>query len=252
MMRYLVARQISASERVVGASLLAASYYADCLKRQACPICWPVASALPASRPQDAADRSSGPRHRRRCLRPFARAEDRYGRRGALFESGKRGQAAFQAADLACDARDHARLPATGDPRPRTRLNPSRGPGGTSTKGATREGRTRIGARNRHQRPSGRAPESVNHELIFQQISQLGDPSTQSMTSSSHEKCGCTQMPNSNDVASEMLWERVLSLLVVGASVLGGSAVLLIMALPPVLHGSGRTSFEWQASQVER
>jgi hypothetical protein len=45
-------------------------------------------------------------------------------------------------------------------------------------------------------------------------------------------------MPNSNDVASnEMLWERVLSLLVVGASVLGGSAVLLIQALPPVLHG---------------
>ena len=43
-------------------------------------------------------------------------------------------------------------------------------------------------------------------------------------------------MPNSNDVASEMLWERVLSLLVVGASVLGGSAVLLIMALPPVLR----------------
>src|SRR5712664_1466200 len=51
-------------------------------------------------------------------------------------------------------------------------------------------------------------------------------------------KRGCTQMPNSNDVASnEMLWERVLSLLVVGASVLGGSAVLLIQALPPVLHG---------------
>jgi hypothetical protein len=42
------------------------------------------------------------------------------------------------------------------------------------------------------------------------------------VTSSSHEKCGCTQVPNSNDVASnEMLWERVLSLLVVGASVLG-------------------------------
>jgi hypothetical protein len=81
-------------------------------------------------------------------------------------------------------------------------------------------------------------PESVNHELIFWQISPLGDPATQSMTSSSHEKCGCTQMPNSNDVArNEMLWERVLSLLVVGASVLGGSAVLLIMALPPVLHG---------------
>ncbi|MEH2545871.1 hypothetical protein V1283_002516 [Bradyrhizobium sp. AZCC 2262] len=45
-------------------------------------------------------------------------------------------------------------------------------------------------------------------------------------------------MPNSNDVASnEMLWERVLSLLVVDASVLGGSAVLLIQALPLVLHG---------------
>jgi hypothetical protein len=58
------------------------------------------------------------------------------------------------------------------------------------------------------------------------------------MTSSSHEKCGYTQMPNSNDVASnEKLWERVLSLLVVGASVLGGSAVLLIQALPPILHG---------------
>ena len=43
-------------------------------------------------------------------------------------------------------------------------------------------------------------------------------------------------MPNSKDVASnEMLWERVLSLLVVGAGVLG--AVLLIQALPPVLHG---------------
>ena len=40
-------------------------------------------------------------------------------------------------------------------------------------------------------------------------------------------------MPNSNEVASvEMLWERVLSLLVVGASVLGGSAVLLIQVLP--------------------
>jgi hypothetical protein len=45
-------------------------------------------------------------------------------------------------------------------------------------------------------------------------------------------------MPNSNDVASnEMLWERVLSLLLVSASVLRGSAVLLIQALPPVLHG---------------
>ena len=46
------------------------------------------------------------------------------------------------------------------------------------------------------------------------------------------------QMSNSNDVASvELLWERVLSLLVVGASVLGGSAVLLIQAVPPILHG---------------
>jgi hypothetical protein len=45
-------------------------------------------------------------------------------------------------------------------------------------------------------------------------------------------------MPNSNDVASvEMLWERVFSLLVVGASVLGRSAVLLIQAVPPILHG---------------
>ena len=61
-----------------------------------------------------------------------------------------------------------------------------------------------------------------SHELIFRQISPLGNPATQSMTSSSHEKCGCTQMPNSNDVTSnEMLWERVLSLLVVGACVLG-------------------------------
>jgi hypothetical protein len=77
----------------------------------------------------------------------------------------------------------------------------------------------------------------VNHELIFRQISPLGDPATQSMTSSSHGKTGA-QMPNSNDVTSnEMLWERVLSLLVVGASVLGGSAVLLIQTLPPILHG---------------
>lgn len=72
----------------------------------------------------------------------------------------------------------------------------------------------------------------MNHELIIRQISPLGDPATQSMTSSLLEKCGCTQMPSSNDVASnETLWERVLSLLVVGASVLGGSTVLLIQAL---------------------
>src|SRR5258705_275348 len=84
---------------------------------------------------------------------------------------------------------------------------------------------------------AGKAPESVNHELIFQQISRLGAPATRSMTFSSHEKSGCTLMPNSNDAASnEMLWEQVLSLLVVGASMLGGSAVLLIQALPPILH----------------
>jgi hypothetical protein len=78
--------------------------------------------------------------------------------------------------------------------------------------------------------------ESVNHALIFRQISPLGDPATQSMMSSLPEKCGCT--PKSNEVAgNEMLWERVLSLLVVGASVLGGSTVLLIQALPPLLHG---------------
>jgi hypothetical protein len=78
----------------------------------------------------------------------------------------------------------------------------------------------------------------VNQELIFQQISPLGDPATQSMTSPSREKCGCTQMPNSDDVASnEVLWGRVLSLLVVRASVLGGSTVLLMQALPPLFHG---------------
>ena len=38
------------------------------------------------------------------------------------------------------------------------------------------------------QHQSGRAFESVSHELIFRQISPLGDPATQSMTSSSHEK----------------------------------------------------------------
>ncbi|MBV8890845.1 MAG: hypothetical protein JO266_02535 [Acidobacteria bacterium] len=45
-------------------------------------------------------------------------------------------------------------------------------------------------------------------------------------------------MPNANDVTSnEMLWRRVLSLLVVSASALGGTAVLLMQALPPILHG---------------
>jgi hypothetical protein len=82
------------------------------------------------------------------------------------------------------------------------------------------------------------ASESVNHELIFWQISPLGNSATQSMTSSSREKCGCTQMPISNDVASSgTLWEQLLSLLVVSASVLGGSTVLLIQVLPPLLHG---------------
>ena len=36
--------------------------------------------------------------------------------------------------------------------------------------------------------PIGLAPESVNHKLIFQQISPLAEPSTQSMTPSSYEK----------------------------------------------------------------
>ena len=90
---------------------------------------------------------------------------------------------------------------------------------------------------NGYQLHPGRAPESVNRKLIFRQISPLGDPTNHSMTPSSHEKSGCTQMQNSNDVASKMLWEHVLSLLVVGASVLGGSTVLLIQALPPILHG---------------
>jgi hypothetical protein len=46
------------------------------------------------------------------------------------------------------------------------------------------------------------------------------------------------QMPNSNDVASvEMLWENVLSLLVVGASVFGGSAVFLVQVMPPIIRG---------------
>jgi hypothetical protein len=50
-------------------------------------------------------------------------------------------------------------------------------------------------------------------------------------------KVGDTQMPNSNEVASnEMLFKRVLSLLVVDASALGGSAVLLIQTLPPLFH----------------
>jgi hypothetical protein len=63
------------------------------------------------------------------------------------------------------------------------------------------------------------------------------------MRTSSHEKAGA-QMPDANDVASnEMLWERVLSLFVVGASVLGGSAVLLIQALPPF---TSRISIETQ------
>jgi hypothetical protein len=91
---------------------------------------------------------------------------------------------------------------------------------------------------NQRRYQTGRVLESVNHELISGKFSPLGAPATQSMTPSSREKSGGTPMPNSNDVASnEMLWERVLSLLVVGGSVLGGSAVLLIQALPSILHG---------------
>jgi hypothetical protein len=52
-----------------------------------------------------------------------------------------------------------------------------------------------------HQLQPGRVPESVNRELIFRQISPLGDPTTQSMAPSSHEKSGSTQMQNSNNVA---------------------------------------------------
>jgi hypothetical protein len=86
---------------------------------------------------------------------------------------------------------------------------------------------------------------SVNYELIFPQISPLRHPATQSMTSASHEKCGCTQMLNSNDVASsKMLWERVLSLLVVGASVLGGSAD------PIYKIGCAADSFDCQLGHV--
>ena len=78
----------------------------------------------------------------------------------------------------------------------------------------------------------------MNHELIFRQISRLGGPATRSMTSFVARKKRGARMPNSNDVASvEMLWERVPSLLVVGASVLGGSAVLLLQAVPPILQG---------------
>jgi hypothetical protein len=47
----------------------------------------------------------------------------------------------------------------------------------------------------------------------------------------------CFWVPTDDADGNEMLWERVLSLLVMGASVLGGSAVLLIQALPPILHG---------------
>ena len=53
-------------------------------------------------------------------------------------------------------------------------------------------------------------------------------------------------MTYSNDVASnEMLWERVLSLLVVEASVLGGSTVLSTQALPPILH-----EFPWRRKRI--
>jgi hypothetical protein len=80
----------------------------------------------------------------------------------------------------------------------------------------------------------GWASESVNHELIFRQISPLGGPVYDVFR---RTKEAGAQMPNSNDVAGvQMLWERVLSLVVVGARVLGASAVLLIQAVPPILH----------------
>jgi hypothetical protein len=83
----------------------------------------------------------------------------------------------------------------------------------------------------------GRASESVNQELIFRQISPLDDPGTQSITSASHEKAVHADAKFEYVASNEMLWERVLSLLVVGAGVLGGSTVLLVQALPPLLHG---------------
>jgi hypothetical protein len=78
----------------------------------------------------------------------------------------------------------------------------------------------------------------VNHELIFRQIFAARRTRDSVYDAIVIRKNGCRQMPNSNDVASnEVLWEHVLSLLVVGASVLGGCAVLLIQALPAILRG---------------
>ena len=74
---------------------------------------------LRRARSQDLADRSRRARHRRDRLWPFPCTEDRHGRRRALLESRKCGPTAFQLADHACDARRHARWPATGHPRPR-------------------------------------------------------------------------------------------------------------------------------------
>ena len=86
--------------------------------------------------------------------------------------------------------------------------------------------------------PRGRAPESVNPELIFRQISPLGGPATQSMTSfvARKKRVHRCQIRMTLPV-SRCFWERVLSLVVVGARVLGASAVLLIQAVPPILHG---------------
>src|SRR3954447_10801475 len=70
---------------------------------------------------------------------------------------------------------------------------------------------------------------------LWTELKQLGLPVI--CIDARHAKA-VLKMPNSNDVAgNEKLWDRVLSLLVVGASVLGGSAVLLIQALPLILHG---------------
>jgi hypothetical protein len=54
-------------------------------------------------------------------------------------------------------------------------------------------------------------------------------------------------MPNSNDVASsKMLWERILSLLVVGVSVLGGSRV----ADTGVVANTSRVSIDYYRNEA--
>ena|SRR6266581_1780762 len=91
----------------------------------------------------------------------------------------------------------------------------------------------------RYQYQSGRAPESVNHALIFREISTARHPRDPVYdVFVARKKAGAHRCQTQMTVASnEVLWERVLSLLVVGACVLGGSTVLLVQALPPLLHG---------------